>query len=128
MTGPRARQNSLRRTGFGTKHQVISPQIELLQRKRVERQHVTVPAPAAWYFLQERSLHRTPLQQRRQLFMICYHREHIRVGKHVRHRFHHTLSASPVDEPVVHDRNPRLLQIDYAVRYQLGRLLLLSYF
>src|SRR5260370_23291843 len=57
MTAMRVRQNPLGRTGFGTQHQVVSPQIELLQRKRIERQHVAVPATAAWYFLQERNLY-----------------------------------------------------------------------
>lgn len=103
MAGVRGGEDAFRGTRFGTDDQIVAAEIELLERERVERKEMAVPAAAARNFLQEGSLNGTATEGIGKILGIDDHREEIGSGKHGSDGFDDALAAAIGDKPVVDD-------------------------
>src|SRR5713226_8117583 len=101
--------DSLGWSRFRTNHQIVAAQIELLQRQRAQRQHMTVEAMASWHSLQERRGHAVRRKTSGRLF-IRHQREQVRLREDFQQRGHHSFTPRIAEKPVMNDGNSQVLE------------------
>ena len=103
VAGVRGGEDAFRGARFGTDDQIVAAEIELLERERVKRKEMAVPAAATRNPLQERSLNGTATEGIGKLLGIDDHREEIGSREHGSDGFDDAFAAAIGDKPVMDD-------------------------
>lgn len=103
MAGVCGGEDAFRWARFGTDNQIVAAEIELLERERIERKEMAMPAAAARNVLQEGSVNGTATEGIGKFLGVDDHREEIGSREHGSDGFDDALTAAIGDKPVVDD-------------------------
>jgi hypothetical protein len=103
MAGSGRSDDTLGRSGFGTYHQVIIAEVELLKSNRLQEEEVPVKLPCPWNSVKKRGLQSSVLENRGQGGSVCNERKKISLRENLGQSFDNSLPACAAYKPVVND-------------------------